>query len=314
MSIPAQARDLTALYERLREIQSFRLAPNTVRCYSHDWKMFTTWCAETGLSSLPATSETVSLYIVDLLQNERRISTAVRRTSAITHMHRTNGHQTPVTEEIWVLLANARRMLHEGIRQMQPLTIDQLRQISGLLAGDGTVEALRNRAILVLGFTSALRRASITQLLLSDIEFVPEGTVIQIRYAKDDQEGKGRTVGVPSGQHADTCLSKCLNTWLAHRGTVDGPLFTTIRENDFRHLAPSVVGRIVKAGVQRIGLDPTRYAGHSLRSGFITAAGQAGVSHLVIAGHTGHRRMDTLRKYFRSSEVFKSNACQYLDF
>jgi site-specific recombinase XerD len=177
-----------------------------------------------------------------------------------------------------------------------------------MLAADGTPEAIRNRAVLVLGFTSALRRANITSLMLSDVDFTEQGVALRIRYGKCDQEGRGRSVAVVCGQHPDTCLTSCLRAWLAHRGTADGALFCAVGDRSLRNLAPSVVGRIVKAAVQRIGLDPTRYAGHSLRSAFITEAGLAGVSHLIIAAHTGHKRMDTLKKYFRPTDIWKANA------
>jgi integrase len=74
-------------------------------------------------------------------------------------------------------------------------------------------------------------------------------------------------------------------------------------------LSGATVGRAVKLAVQRIGLDPKHYAGHSLRSGLITAAAEAGASELLIAAHTGHRSLQTLQRYFRRTDLFRSNVC-----
>lgn len=306
--VPAVTHDLAALYLQRSAIERNLKAANTLRSYADDWTSFSRFCAQTEQVSLPATPETVALYVTDLLGQGRKVSTAVRRTSGITDRHRANGYPTPVTDVVWALIAGARRMRREQPRQMQPLNVAQLRSISGLLRTDDTAESLRDRAVLVLGFTSALRRANITQLLLSDVTFAEQGVMIKVHHEKCDQEGRGRAIGVMGGQHSDTDLSTCLRGWLAHRGVDEGPLFTTVREKAFRHLAPSTVGRIVKAGVRRIGLDPTRYAGHSLRSGFICEASLAGVSALVIAAHVGHRRIESLRRYFRPTDLFRGNA------
>lgn len=59
------------------------------------------------------------------------------------------------------------------------------------------------------------------------------------------------------------------------------------------------VARIVKAHVQRAGLDPARFSGHSLRAGFATSAALAGFDALVIARQTGHRSNRALSAYVR---------------
>ena len=62
-----------------------------------------------------------------------------------------------------------------------------------------------------------------------------------------------------------------------------------------------------------IGRDPRGYSGHTLRSGLITAAGEQGLSDLLIAEQSGHRNMNVLRSYMRRTNVFRSNACASLD-
>ena len=68
------------------------------------------------------------------------------------------------------------------------------------------------------------------------------------------------------------------------------------------------VAPIVKRTAAVAGLDPTRVAGHSLRSGFATSAAQAGATELEIMRQTGHRSADVLRRYIREGSLFERNA------
>jgi len=302
--------DLPRLIAQRSKLERSIFAPNTQKAYAHDWLMFQRWCEHARRDSLPASSETVTLYLTDLIQQGRKITTAVRRTSGIGHQHKESGLENPVNQQVWNLLAGAQRMLCQKPRQMRPLSVEQLRQISQALALDGSDLAIRNRSILVLGFSTALRRASLADLLLSDIEFRAEGLAVEVRREKTDQAGKGRWIGVPLGGCPDTCATSCLRDWLAIRDAGVGPLFTRLeKKRDMARLSPATIGRAVKLAVAAIGLDPQEFAGHSLRSGFITEAGLQNVNELRIASQTGHRDLGSLRRYFRRRDLFAANAC-----
>ena len=64
----------------------------------------------------------------------------------------------------------------------------------------------------------------------------------------------------------------------------------------------------MKRHARAAGLDPTLYAGHSLRSGLATSAVAADVPERVIAQQTGHKSMTVLRRYIRSGSLFRENA------
>jgi integrase len=73
-------------------------------------------------------------------------------------------------------------------------------------------------------------------------------------------------------------------------------------------LSAERVALIVKRRAKAIGLDPARYAGHSLRAGLATSAAAAGASERVIMSQTGHRSADMVRRYIREGSLFASNA------
>lgn len=300
--------DLARLRAARSKLQARRFAALTVYGYGYDWRSFERWAKSVHLPSLPATSDTVSLYLTDLLDKGRKVTTAWRKGSAIAHYHREAGHESPFTAESYRLLLAVQRTRLETKRQMRPLLIKHVRQIARALGKLRTPLAIRDRAVILIGFFSALRRSSLVALDVADIEFVRQGLIISVRKEKQDQSGKGRLIGIPHGKRAETCPVRALAAWLALRGKkTAGPLFPRIQGG--ARMTGEAIDRVVKRCVKQIGLDPKdRWAAHSLRAGFVTAAAENNCNDFVIRAQTGHRS-DALREYFRRTELFKANAC-----
>jgi len=97
------------------------------------------------------------------------------------------------------------------------------------------------------------------------------------------------------------------------RGDKPGPLFPSL---DRRHPGTTLAGdsicRLVRRALTLIGINPAEYGAHSLRAGFVTAAGEANVGELVIASQTGHRSTQMVRRYFRRSDLWRANASSSL--
>jgi site-specific recombinase XerD len=299
--------------ESLR-LESIRLrqglvARNTVLGYRYDVQMYTAWCEQFRLPALPTTPETLALYLTDLLSQGKKITTARRRKCAIVHEHRTLGLPSPASVEVMELLRGAQRLRGEKPRQMRPVTVPELRRMSAQLARLGTAAAMRNRALLVVGFASALRRSTLGALTLADVEFCSQGLILHIERDKEDQNGVGRLVGLVRGQHPDTDPVRVLRDWLRVRGTTQpGPLFPRL---DPKHeglpLDGQSICRVVKKALMGIQVDPIQSGAHSLRSGAVTALAEANVSTLRISAFTG-QSPEIVRRYFRRSEIWRNNA------
>ena len=67
-------------------------------------------------------------------------------------------------------------------------------------------------------------------------------------------------------------------------------------------------GRIVKRAAARAGLDPSHYAGHSLRAGLATSAAIAGVEERAIMRQTRHQSVAVARRYICDGSLFHGNA------
>ncbi len=305
------ARLAHLLAERERILEA-ALAPTTRRGYRYDWAAFETWCRGEQLQAFPASPETVQLYVTAAL-DRHKISTIVRRIAAVNQMHRANREPSPVTPALRDLLMCARRLRSQSLRQVRPLAIDELRRISAILGGRTTQAAARDRALMVVGFCSALRASSLATLMLADVEFTARGAVLRIRREKQDQAGKGRLIGLPPGKDINTCPVRVLLHWIAVRGQEAGALFSRLIGRIEEPLTPERICNIVQDCVALVGLDRKLYGSHSLRAGLITECGEAGVGELLIASQTGHRDMSTLRRYFRRRDLFKANAIDALD-
>jgi integrase len=167
----------------------------------------------------------------------------------------------------------------------------------------------RDRALLCLGFAGAFRRSELCALEVADLTEVPDGLRVLIRRSKGDQEGQGQEVPIPRGYRLRPV--EAVQTWLAAAEISAGPVFRSVALGGKVSAAPlsnNSAARIVKRYARRVGLDPAAYGGHSLRSGFLTSAAEAGASVFKLSEVSRHRSLDTLRGYVRRVDLFKEHA------
>ena len=301
----ATSTHLELLDDRARDYAYRSRAEATWRGYASDWRGFAAWCRQHGLQALPAAPETVARYLVDAAARYKTGSLQ-RHLSAIASAHRAGGHESPTrAEAVRLVWAGIRREHGTAQQGKAPLvTADVAAMVAALPRGPLGV---RDRALLLVGFAGAFRRSELVALDVADVERTAAGLVVTIRRSKTDQEGAGRKLGIPAGKNPRTCPVRALRAWLELARIQDGPLFRGVDRhgNVLGRLSDRGVARAVKRAAERAGLDPERYAGHSLRAGLATAAAAAGVEERVIARQTGHRSMVVLRRYIRDGELFR---------
>lgn len=320
---PAQAADLAESLARLNRYAEQSWAPNTVRAYLADWRHFEAWCADHQFRSLPASVETVGLYL-GTIAPDYSLATLERRLSSISAAHRERGGPNPCGVSEGPLRRIWRGIVREKSRRQdkaEPLMASDLRLIVQNLprdpeSGDLTPTSLRDRALLLIGWTGALRRSELVGLTTDDIEFVSgSGLNIYIRKSKTDQEGQGLIKGIPFGSHAETCPVLGLRTWLQYAGIRSGPLFRRFYRGGSigkKPLTAQYVSKILKAHAERVGLSPEVFSAHSLRSGFITQAIRAGKPERRVKDHSGHASWETFNGYVKQAGTFDENPAEGL--
>ncbi len=301
---------LQRLAEAARAFASTSKASNTWRAYQADWRSFSTWCVGMGLNPLPATPETMTLYVAHLAQRGRKVSTITRALATISQRHRTAGYPSPTTAAVVrETLRGIRRQI--GVRQAQklPLLSEQIRALVALAPDD--LSGARDRALLLLGFAMAARRSELVGLDVTDVTFTDDGAIVEIRKSKTDQEGHGRMIGVPHGASPETCPVTALRAWISTAGITTGPVFRPIDrwgKVSTSRLTDRAVARVIQRHVAAVGLDARAYGGHSLRAGLATSAARAGRSERSIMATTGHRSPEMVRRYIRQGSLFEDCA------
>src|SRR4051812_2482043 len=296
---------------------SFRAARagSTLRAYAHDWKQFRGWCERNRLAPLPASPQAVILYSTDLIKNERQsLNTLSRRLAAVSQMHQQSGFESPTrTWAVKQFLQGLRRETGVAPVRKRPVLAADLREI--LTALPNSLLGVRDRALLLLGFAGGFRRSELVGLNVEDLEETSEGLIVTIRRSKTDQEGEGRKVGIPPGATPGACPIGAVREWRAAAGVTTGPLFRVMNRHGGvleKRLSAEAVSLVVKRSVAKLGYDPARFGGHSLRAGLATAAAAAGKSERAIMNQTGHRSLATVRRYIRDGNLFRDNAAEGL--
>lgn len=303
---------LASYLDRARSYAANARSESTRLAYSSDWATFATWCADHGLQALPASSETVALYLAARSEAGRKVSTLERALSSIAEAHRAAGHESPrSTAPVQAVLKGIRRTKGVAKVRKAPVLVDDLKRMAATFPT--TIKGKRDRALLLLGFAGGFRRSELVALDVEDLEPTTDGLTITIRRSKTDQEAEGRRVGIPYGA-TDICPVHALCDWLEAAGIFQGPVFRSLNQKGRLggRLASRGVAHAVKMAAAAAGLDPTRYSGHSLRAGLATSAARAGKSERAIMNQTGHRSVTVLRMYIREGCLYRENAAEGL--
>ncbi len=285
-------------------IAAGRKARRTEQTYAACWRLFVAWCEERGAVSLPASEQTVCRHLAELNARGRKPGTLRIYAQSIRYYHAERGFPCPTGQRVRALLAGAARIARTLPASKAAITPEQLRRMLRRIDRSRPIGA-RNAALLLLGFSTGLRRSDLAALEVEDVDFQRDGLVVtvgRLRREKQDQTGRGRKIGVRRGSRPETCPVLALEHWLELRRPGEGPLFTRFDRRGLAPISSRVVALVVKAAVSSIGLDPARYSGHSLRAGMITACHAEGASDAAIMLRSGHKTPAMIAHYVRLND------------
>ena len=124
---PATAPALRAADQGVAEALEAVLSDNTQRVYGAQWRIFTGWCDEVGLVSLPAEPLTVARHLAARAGSGASIATMRLATSAIAKAHEWAKLETPCRDPgVRASLKGWGRRLSKPQRQSGALTADVL--------------------------------------------------------------------------------------------------------------------------------------------------------------------------------------------
>lgn len=307
-------------------------AAATLRAYQSDWRLFCSWCEESGYRSLPATPAIVAAFLTLLAergfvpQAPQRSrggraavakplgrSTISRRLAAIVFAHRAAGIDPPTYQPDAARLDKAMRAIRRDKRddpsaRKRPADGDVLRDMLRTITGED-LRAYRDRALLAIGMAGAFRRSELVAITVAHVSEDARGLLVRVPTSKTDQEGRGHSVAIPDGRRLEPV--RHYRAWLDKAGIVHGPVFRKLTPQGRlteRAMSAQGVALIVKAAAQAAGYSPALFSGHSLRAGFLTEAGRQNANLFKMREHSRHASIDMVAEYVRDHERFREHA------
>jgi site-specific recombinase XerD len=306
--------DIKALQdETLLNLQNSK-ANNTVRAYKSDFKDFGLFCAQNGFKSLPTEPKILSLYLTYLSTKNVKMSTLKRRLVSIGVIHKLKGHyldtKHPSIIENIMGIKRRKGSIQNG---KKPLLINNLKLIINVIDQEKNekIKKLRDRSIILIGFSGGFRRNEIVSLNYEDLDFVEEGLKINLRRSKTDQFGEGSVKGLPFFKNSQYCPVVSVRKWIEISKINSGPLFRRFIKGSKlsdKRLSDQTVALLIKDYLKIAGIESRNYSGHSLRSGFATSAAESGAEERSIMAMTGHKSTEMVRRYIKEANLFKNNA------
>ena len=289
--------DLKSLeIETLRNLNNSK-SNNTLRAYKSDFRDFSSFCSKNGFSSIPTQPKIIALYITRLSKTSK-FSTLKRRIASISVIHKLKGHYLDTKHPIIMEnLHGIKRTLGSRQKTKKPILINDLKLIIKVI----DEKKIRDKALILVGFAGGFRRSELINVHYEDIEFVKQGVKILIKRSKTDQSGEGSIKAIPYFENNEYCPVIALKNYINEK-------FKNKKEGRVFEISDKSVALIIKRYAEKAGLDPSKYSGHSLRSGFATTAAEFGAEERNIMAMTGHKTTQMVRRYIQEANLFRNNA------
>ena len=165
--------------------------------------------------------------------------------------------------------------------------------------------AVRNRAILLIGFDAALRRSEIVGIDTEHCSWDQDGLLLYLPQSKGDQLGEGNTILILRRTASAYCPVESLSRWLQIASITEGPIFRRFHRNGkqttlgTQRLSCKSIYNLVKQSAKKAGIEGN-FGAHSLRRGFINSAVRESSSLTDVQQHVRHKSLETTSRYLRT--------------
>lgn len=321
MKLPNESLDrqptisIAKLIEKARVFANESISESTKRAYRSDWRRFEAFCSIHRFSPLPATDETVCLYVVERSEHSR-VDTIIRAVCAIGKIHEWNGHRNPTkNENLHAIMEGMKRKKYIPKDKARPITISLL--VRMIDKTDPSIIGTRDSAMILSGWFGALRRSEISKLRIGDVSITERGAELTLITPKGNQSGD-ETVNIPRIP-SRICPVSALETWLSRYDYgPEYPLFPSlglrgkklwIPKDDTVHrpMCDRMVSEIVKKYIAFCGENPKRYSAHSLRRGLSTESARLNVPQVYLQRHLRHRSSAMTSEYIDRANAWVEN-------
>jgi integrase len=328
------------LVDAARDFQREALAERTRQTYADAWRLFLDWCNTMGRRSLPASPQSVAGWLTELAtgadgKKPRSAATVRLYLASVAYMHKVNGAEFSTGHpEIKAAVAgiNRAKAKTDVPRRAKPILADDLRlmlkRFDPLKAGDA-----RDGAMLALGWSGAMRRSEIICLdwerLGEGMGFVrvdERGVEVTLMVSKASQD-TATVIAIPAADMPGA--TEWLQHWAKAANLEPGePVFMQVSRvgkitrqritdrtvSDRIKVRVGAYGRAAGKTKEQVEELVRQSSGHSLRRGFCTTASEKGISLEVMASHTRHASLSTLKAYIDTANKWRRSALKDVGF
>jgi site-specific recombinase XerD len=238
-------------------------AKNTIRAYRSDFAQYQNWCLQNSLDPIPATAETMAMYLDYLSENNKSATIRRRINSLGTVLKLSKNHDPTKQPEVILALKRMHRKIGRAQDQATPLTKSILNQL--LNNCDNGIMGIRNQVLLRLGYETMRRRSELCAFKFQDVGCAPNGKpIIRLNFSKTDQYGTGKVLPISEE------LLGLLNQWKGIVGN-QGYILRSINRHGHigSNLNPASISTILKTLQEglKTGSNQQPLSGHSFRVG-----------------------------------------------
>ena len=282
-------------------------ASNTQKAYKSDLKQFQVWCEQMKYLPCPLATGALVQYITHLGRTLSYFSIQ-RHLASIAKYHRLNKVLSPTTDEQFKIFIKGLKVIKTVKQKQAPdFSLRAFRQ--AVDAQGDTPTGIRNKVILLLGFSGAFRRGELVALNLENLEIDAEGMVIRMDRSKTNQAGEIEEKSVDYAHEAEYCPILTVQKWQGLLGRSEGPLLVRIRKGEQLtddRLSDLWVNRMVKKSLGE------NFTAHSLRASFVTIAKANGADDKEVMNQTKHKTTSMIQRYDRRNNIRKVNGSKKL--
>ncbi len=283
---------------------------NTIKTYVRELKHWIEWAEQRLFTVLPADEVHIVQYLLDRSQKTKSPASLQQVVAALRWWHKQCDLPDPTQGSATTALLQVQcRTLRSGLQRKQELSMKTLVDICTFLKVKkwGAEMAQLWTAYVTVSYAAFLRFAEARDMLWQDIEDTPEGLVITIPKAKNDQMREGKSVYLAE-TGTISCPVAAVKAWwhVSSFNRPENPVFTKTGNKMNYRMASMALKRLLQA----VGQDPTQYGLHSLRAGGATQAARSGVDMDMIQRHGRWRSADSVHTYVNPASSVKFSVTQ----
>lgn len=284
------------LDNKIAKLKLLTFAESTKKSYGTHLKRYTDFCRRMGYAAVPASPEVIDRYVAHLSE-DLQFSSIAKYLNIIRLLHKEAGLPNPLLENFSLdcLLKGIKRDKGSNINRKLPILPEHLVSFKKHL-NLSDIKDIMFWAACLLGFYAFLRKSNLfppssksfdpnKHLSRSHLHFESGGIILDVMWAKNNQYRERIIQCFIPRTGGELCpvsaiLRVLQKSWSAE---TTGPLFVLPDNNGtWKPLLYGAFLAKIKACIKQIGLDTSKYAGHSLRRGAATWALKKGIPGEVI--------------------------------